>query len=100
MGLEDPLRPPALNDQGLVATEVAEGRDDPVVVLPRARRLARAAVHDEVLGSLGDIRVEVVHQHAQGGFLHPALARPLRAVGRPNLASHIGRRLAGRLDIP
>ena len=36
--------------------------------------LPGAAVHDEIVGPLGDLGVEVVHQHAQRGFLLPALA--------------------------
>ena len=52
---------------------------DGVEGLPVARRLAGAAVDDEVVGALGDLGVEVVHEHAQGGFLLPALAADLRA---------------------
>ena len=62
--------------------------DDAVEGLPRARRLAGAAVDDEIVGSLGHLGIEVVHQHAQRGFLRPALARQracraVRAPGAP-----------------
>ena len=43
-----------------------------------ARRLPGAAVDDQVVGPLGDLGIEVVHQHAQRGFLRPALARERR----------------------
>ena len=33
-----------------------------------------AAVHDQIVGPLGDVRIEIVHQHPQRGFLRPALA--------------------------
>ena len=46
-----------------------------------AGRAAGAAVDDQVLGVLGDLGVEVVHQHPQGGFLLPALATDLGAAG-------------------
>ena len=45
------------------------------------RRPPGAAVDDEVVGVLGDLGVEVVHQHAQGRFLGPAAAGQLGARG-------------------
>ena len=48
---------------------------------PVARGLAGAAVDDEILGVLGDVRIEVVHQHPQRGLLHPALAGQGRTTG-------------------
>ena len=47
-----------------------------------AGRPAGAAVDDEVVGVLGDLRIEVVHQHPQGGFLRPAAAGQLGAARR------------------
>src|SRR5207302_11156182 len=38
---------------------------------------AGAAVHDEIVGPFRYLRVQVVHEHAQGGLLDPAFARPL-----------------------
>ena len=51
-----------------------QGADDGVEARPVARGLAGAAVDDEIVGALGDLGIEVVHEHAQGGFLVPALA--------------------------
>ena len=67
-----------LHEQRLVVLEVAQGADDGVVRLPAARRLAGAAVDDEVLGALGVVGVEVVHQH------------PQRRLGLPRLRGQLG----------
>ena len=48
--------------------------DDRVERRPVARRLARSAVDDEIVGPLGDLGIEIVHQHPQRGFLRPAFA--------------------------
>ena len=69
----------ALHQQRLVVLEPAQRRDDGVEGLPGARRAAGAAVDHEVRGILGDLRVEVVHEHAQRGLLQPALAAELAA---------------------
>src|SRR5207247_9743309 len=44
-----------------------------------ARSLPGTAVHDQILGSLRHVRIEVVHQHAERGLLNPAAARLHRA---------------------
>ncbi len=64
VGLEHADRLARLHQQRLVVLEALEGGDDGVEGLPVARRLARPTVDDQVLGTLGDLRVEVVHQHA------------------------------------
>ena len=51
-----------------------QGRQQRVEGFPTARRLAAPAVHHQVLRALGHLGVEVVLQHAVGGFLQPALA--------------------------
>jgi hypothetical protein len=82
VGAEDADGLPALHEQRLVVLEPAQRGDDRVERLPRARGAPGAAVDDEVRGILGDLRVEVVHEHAQGGFLEPALAAELGAARR------------------
>jgi hypothetical protein len=72
----------ALDEQRLVVAEAAELADDRVERVPAARRAARAAVDDEVVGILGDLGIEVVHEHPQRGFLRPAAAAQLGAAGR------------------
>jgi hypothetical protein len=68
-----------LDQQGLVVVELFQRCDDGVVGLPAARGAAGSAVDDQILGALGDFFVEVVHQHAHGGFLLPAFAGDLIA---------------------
>src|SRR5205823_339433 len=74
------------DEQRLVVLEHAERRDDRVERLPRARRTRAAPVDDELFRTLGDVGVEVVHQHAQGAFLSPALTAELAAPGCPDHA--------------
>ena len=62
-----------LHEERLVRLEVLERLDDGVERLPGSGCAAGAAVDDEVVGALGDLGVEVVHEHAQRGFGLPAL---------------------------
>jgi hypothetical protein len=73
-----------LHQQGFVVGQSFQRRDDGVVGFPTARSAARSAVDDEVFRALGDFLVEVVHEHAHGGFLLPAFARDGVAAGRAN----------------
>ena len=52
-----------------------------------ARGAARSAVDDEIVGTFGDLGVEVVHQHAKRGFLRPSLAGDRRASRRADMAA-------------
>ena len=74
----------ALNDQRLVVLQPAQGADDRVEGLPGTRGAPVTAVNDEVVRTFGDLRIEVVHQHPQRGFLRPADAGKLRSARRPN----------------
>ena len=51
--------------------ETLQGFDDPVEAVPVARRPADAAIDDQFLRPLGDVRMQVVHQHAQRRFGQP-----------------------------
>ena len=79
---EDAHRLARLHEQRLVVLQPLQRGDDGVVALPVARRLADAAVHDQLLRPLGHFRIEVVHQHPQRRFLLPALAGDLGAARR------------------
>ena len=70
-----------LHEHRLVVLERGQGAHQRVVRLPVARRLAGAAVDDEVLGALGVLGVEVVHQHPQRRLGLPRLRGQLGAVG-------------------
>ena len=87
MGSEDGDGLARLHDERLVVLEPAEGRDDRIEGGPAARRAARPAVDDEVFGTFGDVRVEVVHQHAERGFLWPSLAGDRHASRRADMAA-------------
>ncbi len=73
-----------LNQQGLVVFQTVQRFHNLVESLPVARRLAAPTVDHEVLRMFGHLRIEVVHQHALGGFLNPALGGALWATGRAN----------------
>lgn len=72
VGLHDTDRPPGLDEHRLVLLERLKGADHRVERAPVAGGLPGAAVDDELVGMLGDLGVEVVLQHPQGGFLLPS----------------------------
>ncbi|RMU34474.1 hypothetical protein ALP30_01526 [Pseudomonas syringae pv. primulae] len=84
VGLEHADRLAGLHQQGFIIVELGEALDDLVVALPVARRATDATVNHQFIGVLGDFRVEVVHQHAQRRFGHPALGRQLSAASSPH----------------
>ena len=94
---EDADRLARLHEQRLVVLERAQRRDDRVERLPAARRLARAAVDDQIVGPLGDVGIEIVHQHPQRGFLRPSFAGQRRAARRADVTCVVmhGRRMRG-----
>ena len=61
-----------------------------VVRLPVARRLARSAVDHQIVRPLGDVGIEIVHQHSQRGFLRPAFAGQRGAARRSDGAGCSG----------
>ncbi len=88
---EDPDRLARLHEHRLVGLERAQRGDERVERGPRACGAPGAAVDDEIVGPLRDIGVEVVHQHAHGGLLRPALAGergPPRCAHRPRPGGH------------
>jgi hypothetical protein len=74
MGLEDPNRFAALDQQRLLVAERPQRGHDAIESAPVASGLPRASVDHEILGAFGDFGIEVVHQHSQGGLLNPATA--------------------------
>ncbi len=103
VGAEDRDRLARLHEQGLVVGQRPERAHDRVERLPAAGGLAGAAVHDQVLGPLGHLGVEVVHQHAHRRFLRPGTARQLAATWRTDLSTghrvpSTARRLPSRRD--
>ncbi len=84
VGAEHADRLAGLDEQRLIALEAAQGRDDAVERRPVARRPPDAAVDDELARPLGDVGVEIVHEHAHRRFGQPALGAELGSAGPAN----------------
>ena len=96
VGLEHRHRLAGLHEQRLVVPEPGELAPDRLQAGAVARRLADPAVDDEVLRALGDVRVQVVVEHAQRRLLLPSPApQRLRHV-RPSPST--GRNTSGRAE--
>jgi hypothetical protein len=76
-------RAAGLDEHRLVLLERPQRAHHRVVGAPVAGRLARAAVDDELVGVLGDLGVEVVLKHAEGGFLLPSQGAQFTAARCP-----------------
>jgi hypothetical protein len=74
VGRKDADRLAGLDQQGFVVLEFAQGTQDRVEAFPVARGAADAAVDHQFGGIFRHFRIEVVLQHAEGGFGQPALA--------------------------
>ena len=96
MGTEDADGLPGLNQQRLVGFQALERRDDRVVALPVARGFADAAVDNKLVRALGNLRVEIVHQHAQRRLGEPALGAELA----PARGAHDAGRVHGAMLAP
>src|ERR1700682_4704648 len=90
--LEDPDGLARLNEESLVVAEPQQRFDDAVVRGPVPRRLARAAVDDELGRLLRHLRIEIVLEHPQGGLLLPSAAAKDWS---PRGADRAGGRLGG-----
>ena len=85
VGAKSAHRLARLDEQRLVVFERAELAHDDVERLPRARRAARPAVDDEIIGALGHLGVEVVVEHPERRLLDPSFAGEL---GPPRRSYH------------
>ena len=99
VGAEDADRLARLDEQRLVLVQRLQRRDDAVEILPGARRPADAAIDHQLVRVLGHIRVEVVHQHAQRRFGHPALGVEFCAARGADIADIVARIGHGRFPI-
>ena len=94
VGEQDPRRPfvgaehadrlARLDEHRLVVGERLQRAHHGVEGVPRAGGPPRAAVHDEVVGPFGHLRIEVVHEHPHRCFLRPAAAAELGAARCPH----------------
>ena len=71
-----------LHQQCLVVSQLAQGVHDRVEGFPTSGRPPGTTVDDKPIGRFRNFRVEIVHEHAHGGFLMPALATALHASRR------------------
>jgi hypothetical protein len=55
-----------------------------VIAIPVSRGFAGAAIDHEIARALADFFVEIIHQHAHGGFLLPTFAGELVTTRRVN----------------
>ena len=76
-----------LDEEGLVSFEPLQRLDDPVIAVPVARGAADAAIDDEFVRRLGDVGVEIVHQHPHRRFGEPAFRADLGAGRRADHAA-------------
>ena len=97
MRLKNADRLAGLHEQSLVVFESAQRIHDRMKAIPIARGFPGAAVDDQIFRTLGDLRIEIVHQHAQRGFLLPTFAGNLtcreargRADSRVSVAVFVG----------
>jgi hypothetical protein len=77
-----------LHQQRFVVLQLAQRGHDGIEGLPTPRRFSGTAVDDEAIRIFGHFGIEVVHEHAQGGLLPPALAGALRATR--SVDGHLG----------
>ena len=98
---EDPDRLAGLDEQRLVVAQAEQRPHDVPQRLVRPGRPPGAAVDDELLGMLGDLRVEVVEQHSQRRLGLPRERielRPSRCVHRRQVtAESLDRRVHVRV---
>ncbi len=99
VGAEDADRLARLDEQGLVVLEPLERLDDLVEAGPIARGAADPAIDDQALRILGDLVVEIVHQHPDGGFGGPAFGDDLAAAAGADAAAVVAS-LVGQESIP
>ena len=97
VGAEDADGLAGLDEEGLVGLERLQGGDDAVEVVPGAGGAADAAVDDELVRVLGDVRVEVVHQHPHRRLGQPGLGGDLGACRRVDVAGVLARIAHGSL---
>ncbi len=83
VGLHDADRAAGLDEHRLVLLEGAQGADHRVEGAPVAGGLAGAAVDDELVGVLGDLGVQVVLEHPEGGLLLPSQGAQFRTARGP-----------------
>jgi hypothetical protein len=73
-----------LHQQRLVVLERGQFPDDRIVRGPVPCRFSGSPVDDEIVRALGDLGIEIVHEHPERRFLRPAFAGQRCASRRSN----------------
>src|ERR1044071_7189952 len=84
MGPEFADRFAGLHKKRLVIFQLAQRANNSVETFPISSRSSVAAVNDQPIRRLCHFGIEIVHQHAHGGFLVPALASAFCSTRSPN----------------
>src|ERR1700756_841383 len=93
MGAEHANRLAGLDEQRLIGVKAAQRRDDTIERLPVASRPPDAAVDDELARPLGDVGIEIVHEHPERRFGQPALGAELGSAGAADNAHIVDARV-------
>ena len=88
----------ALDEQRLVVPQPKQGADDRAQRLVAARRAARSAVDHELVRPLGDVRVEVVEEHAERRLRLPGTGVQLGPARRADARQVAAERLDPLVD--
>ncbi len=91
VGAKNTDRLARLYDERFILVQILQRRDDAVKILPGAGSTADTAVDDQLMRVLGHVRIEIVHQHAQRRFRHPALGIEFSALRCADVADIVAR---------
>src|SRR5262245_34866602 len=73
---------PGLHEECFIVSELAQRTNDCIESFPASGGAACSAINDQSIRILGNIRIEIVHQHSHRSFLMPAFAASLAALRR------------------
>src|ERR1700730_9345284 len=82
VGAEDGYGFSRLYEQRFVRDEVLEGANDGMKTCPFPPSFTGPAIDDQIVGFFSDLGIEIIHEHAQRGFLLPTLAGDFGSAGR------------------
>ena len=88
MRAEDAHRLSGLHQQCFVVFELLQRSDDGVERRPIAGGAARSSVDDQLIGFLGNLGIQVVHQHPERSFLMPTFTGNFAPTRRANDRGH------------
>jgi hypothetical protein len=90
MSFENPDRLAGLDQKRLIIVEGFQRGNYGFVTVPISGCFAGASVDDQILGTLGNLFIEIVHEHAHGSFLLPAFTGDGGTARRTERAGGLG----------